>query len=138
MKYNLCKSCKYYEDDIKTPFLRHPKHCTHPQLADYFSLDVGGFIHGIDIFHCDCFLQSSPECGDYFIELENGYVSWVIPRERQERGIYCLTDNSQNIKEVKPKKKIYGKIKPKPRCSHLEEMDSSGDSDSFGTSWCPY
>lgn len=135
MKYGLCTACRYFREDVKTPFIREPKHCQCPQLAEWFSSAQGGFISGTDIIHCDYFRQHDYMTGDVLIKLpKGGFVSYVITKKRKEAGYYYLTDNSKNIKIIN------GDIVDvtKHRLKRLEKNHQGCDSDFECTDGCPF
>lgn len=130
MRYALCHSCKYFIENVKTPYERKPNHCVHPEVSVLFGLDAGGFISGTDIFHCDYFEQHDAMCGDVLFHLKGGKISYVVPNDRKKRQQYILTDNSKNIRE------IYERKQSKTR--HVEENHQGDDSHSFGLDGCPF
>lgn len=143
MKYNLCHSCMYYESEIKTPFLREPARCTQSEVIPLFGSVAGGFISGIDVMHCDYFTQYPASYGDVAVELtKGGIVGYVIPKERKEKKMFVLTDNSKNVvhKNLNKFNKSYEKQHPPkyPKRLELEESFTSDDISTYGLAWCPF
>lgn len=134
MRYNICHSCQYFCESVKTPFERTPNRCLHPDVVPLYGLEVGGFPGGIDIFRCEYYNPFPLSYGDVAIQTEKGGIlSYVIPSERLKKQQFVLTDNIKNIRLLKIKS-YDGKNKP-----HFVEKNPKGlDSRSFGSSGCPF
>lgn len=136
MRYALCHCCEYFVEEIKTLEERHPNYCSHPELSEFCGLEAGGFISGTDIFYCDCFSFYSYNCGDVvFTSKKGGKLAYVIPKERKERKIFRLTDNSKNIEQIsylEEHPKRHAKRRKNEQTS-LEKSNSGSDSDSLGS-----
>lgn len=128
----LCQYCEYFKDEIKTPLIRQPKHCTKPENRDTFGLDAGGFITGTDIFHCDFFSQHHALCGDVaIITNKGGIISYVDKKRRKKLGLYGYNDNSKNINIVDEHGRQFQ--------SHIVAQNlKNRDSGTFGAPWCPF
>lgn len=132
MRYNCCSSCQYYREEYKTPELRLPRHCVHPEVSEMFGVNAGGFISSIDIFHCDYYFQYDSFCGDVLIKLKKGgIISYVVPNVRKKLHIYQLTDNSQNIKTIYSNEQ-------KHKSRHMEKNSKGSHCSPFGTDGCPF
>lgn len=133
MTYNLCHSCKYYHEEMRTPSYRIPKHCSNPFVRT-FSLENGGFITGIDIFYCEYHLMYHPHCGDVVIRTKKGgLISYVNKKERKEKKQFYLSDNSQNIKQIFD----YGDEKQR-KPIRLEEDFEGFYRSPYGLAWSPF
>ena len=135
--YGLCKSCVHYRDDVKTPFLREPKHCSHPDMIEFFGVSVGGFYSGIDIFACSYHQQYDANCGDVrIINPKGGITSYVITKERKQKRQYMLQNNEQNIRDIQltPNPKIRNEYSKETH--PVDKNYSCRDSDTFRSSRC--
>lgn len=104
MKYDLCSACVNFQPKMLTETESIPKSCNCPKLSLLFGPAAGGFPSGIDIIHCDLFIQHPAEYGDVLVHADGVHgVSYVLTQPRNFKNVRIpkLYNNSQNIKRLK-------------------------------------
>lgn len=130
---NICASCVWFREEVRTPAYRCPKHCAHEAVMEYFGVESGGFISGIDVFTCDYHVPYHYYCGDVIIKTKKGgFIAYVNRKQRKEKKQWKLTDNSKNCKV------FYDKKSARNESRRMEKTAKGSDSGSFGATWCPF